>query len=566
MVNLKAAPFNLDDKAVEWINSTLKSMSEEQKIGQLFCPIGYSSHPGYLQHELLSKHIGGVMFRDAPSEETYGTYRYLQENSEIPLLLAANLEAGGNGLLTDGTFYGKQMQIAAAGGGRYAYELGYISSKEGAAVGCNYAFAPVVDIDLNYHNPITNVRTFGGNVDTVIHCSTEYIRAASECGVAVAAKHFPGDGVDERDQHLLTSINSLTVEEWDNSFGKVFKAIIDTGALTIMAGHIALPAYQKKINPDFPQKVIPCTLSPELLQTLLREQLGFNGMIITDATPMVGFCAAYDRATAVPLSIASGCDMFLFNKDLDEDIEFMKQGIAKGILTWERVDEAIMRILATKAALGLHAKQQEKTLIPDKSGLSVVGCKEHADMARECADKAVTLVKDTQELLPIEPKKHRRVLLQILGDCASNERVQQKVTGRLTEAGFEVIPYEKENFGADGSMQVDNIADIKSKYDLVLYIGNIENASNKTTNRINWYTFFGLGNNLPWFVEEVRTLFISVANPYHLLDVPMIKTYINCYSNSDFMLDAAMDKVLGIGQFTGISPTDPFCGREELRF
>lgn len=132
----------------------------------------------------------------------------------------------------------------------------------------------------------------------------------------------------------------------------------------------------------------------------------------------------------------------------------------------------------------------------------------------------------------------------------------------LEQRKFKVSVYEKENF----VMGVDNVKSFKDKYDLVIYIGNVENASNMTTNRLNWYTFWGQGNNVPWFVEEVPTLFISVANPYHLLDVPMIKTYINCYSNNEYFLKAAVSKITGESEFKGKSPIDPFCGRKELSY
>jgi beta-N-acetylhexosaminidase len=490
------------------------------------------------------------------------THNFLQENSKIPLLIAANLEAGGDGTAVDGTAYGKQMQVAATNDTEYAYKLGMISCGEGAAVGCNWAFAPVVDIDMNFRNPITNVRTYGNDPEKVLANGLEYLRAAKECNVAVSIKHFPGDGVDERDQHLLTSVNSLSCEEWDKTFGKVYKGLIEAGALTTMIGHIAMPAYQKKFNPEFKDKVVPATLSPELLNGLLREKLGFNGMIVTDATPMVGFTAAMGRDVAVPTAIASGCDMFLFNKDLAEDYEFMMSGYKNGIITEERLHDSLTRILATKAALKLHEAQKNNALIKDEKELSAIRSAEHVEWAYDCADKAITLVKDTQNLLPINPNKHKIVLLQILGDFPSNERVASTLKELLKKEGFEVVDYVPENFG----MPLDNVSDIKSKYDLVLYIGNIENASNKTVARINWHTFFGLGNNLPWFVEEVPTMFISVANPYHLLDVPMVKTYINCYSNNEFVLEKVVDKILGKSEFKGVSPIDPFCGREDTRY
>ena len=560
-MDLKKAPFYLNNADIAWVDKTLASMSLEEKIGQLFCPIGYSTAPEYL-NMLLSFHIGGLFFRDGVGEEMRNTFDYAQSHSSIPLLIPSNLEAGGDGASTDGTPYSKQLGCAAAGDKKYAYRLGKIATSEGAALGINWAFAPVVDIDMNYHNPITNVRTYGNNPQTVAEYAVEYIKAAKENGVATSVKHFPGDGVDERDQHLLTSVNTLSMEEWDATFGEVYRKVIEAGTLTVMAGHIAMPAYQEHFNPLMKGKIVPATLSKELLQNLLRDKLGFQGLIITDATPMVGFTAAMKRSVSVPYAIESGCDMILFNKDLEEDYQFMMDGYHIGILSEKRLMEANRRILALKAALKLHEKKAKGALVPPPSGLKVLRCEKHVEWAKELADKCVTLVKDTQKLLPLSPDKHKRVLLEILGDFPSNERVLNKVKAELTAKGFEVFPYEKENF----EMGVDNVKSFREKYDMVIYIGNVENASNRTTNRINWYTFWGQGNNVPWFVDEVPVLFISVANPYHLLDVPMIQTYINCYSNNDFVLEAVVDKITGNGAFHGKNPVDPFCGREELAY
>ena len=566
MIDLRANPFFLDDEAIRWVEETKAAMTTEEKLQQLFFPIGYSANEGYLQYELLNRRPGGVMFRSGKTEELFNAYTYLQEHTKIPLLLAANLEAGGDGIVEEGTAFGKQMQAAATGDPEQAYRLGKISCAEGQAVGCNYAFAPVVDIDRNYHNPITNVRTYGNDPEMVKKCGLAYMRGAKECGSAVSIKHFPGDGVDETDQHVLTSVNSLSCEEWDESYGEIYKTLIENGALTVMVGHIAMPAYQKKFNPEFPDKLIPATLSPELLKGLLREKLGFNGMIITDASPMVGFLCAMDRRKSVPYCIEAGCDMLLFNKDYGEDLEYMKAGYEQGILSEERLEEAVTRILAAKAALKLHEKQKNGTLAPKKENLSVIGCAQHREWAKECADKAVTLVKDTQHLLPISPEKHKRVLFEIMGKCPSEQRVAQRFIADMEKEGFTMIPYEEEVFDFSKPMHMETVEEFRAKYDLVIYIGNVDNASNKTTARLNWHAPYGAGNNIPWFVEIVPTVFISLQNPYHLLDVPMIKTYINAYSNHDEMIDTVVEKLLGRSPFTGVSPVDPFCGKEYLRY
>ena len=560
-MNLKNKPFCLNDAEIEWVEKTLEQMSLEEKIGALFCPIGYSTEPEYLDM-MLGFHIGGLFFRDGVGEEMRKTFEYAQSHSRIPLLIPSNLEAGGDGAATNGTPYGKQMACAAAGDKKYAYRLGKIACTEAAALGINWAFAPVVDIDRNYHNPITNVRTYGDDPDTVYTYAKEYMRAAKECNVAVSVKHFPGDGVDERDQHLVTSVNSLSMEEWDETYGKIYRRLIEDGALTVMAGHIAMPAYQEHYNPQTAGSTIPASLSRELLNNLLRDKLGFNGLVITDATPMVGFTSAMAREKSVPLAIESGCDMFLFNKDLAEDYQFMMDGYKSGVLSEKRLLEANKRILALKAALKLHEKKAAGTLVPPEESLQVLKSRQHVEWAKELADRSITLVKDTQKLLPVSAERYPKVLLEIMGGFPSNERVLKQVKEELEKKKFQVFVYEKENF----EIGVDSVKTFKEKYDLVIYIGNVENASNQTTNRLNWYTFWGQGNNVPWFANEIPVLFISVANPYHLLDVPMIKTYINCYSNNEYVIEAVVEKITGNSEFKGKNPVDPFCGRKDLSY
>lgn len=561
MIRYKENPFYLTDEQVQWVENTYDSMSLEEKIGQLFCPIVFTKEEKELKELVETKHIGGMLYREGPGEELRQSHKILQDASKIPLLTASNLEYGGNGSAIEGTYYGREMLAAATGDVERAYQLGKVSCSEGAAVGVNWSFAPVVDLDLNYHNPITNVRTFGSNLQTVIDMGKAYIRGAKEEGVATSVKHFPGDGVDERDQHLVTSVNALSCKEWNESYGKIYKEMIEAGTLTVMAAHIALPAYEEYFDQKPCERILPATLSENLLKKLLREQLEFNGLIVTDATPMVGFCSAMDRATAVPLSIENGCDMFLFNRNMEEDFRLMREGYEKGILSDARLEEAVKRILATKAAMHLPEKQEKGQLVPDASALDILNCETYDRWAKECADEGVTLVKDIQKLLPIDPKKHKRVLLELMGDFPSNKRVCESFVRELEARGFEVTVYEPEGF----EVMEDSVESFKSRYDLIFYVGNIETASNKTVSRLNWHTMFGLGNNMPWMVHEMPALFVSVGNPYHLLDAPMIKTFVNGYCNSEYVIHAVVEKLCGDSEFKGKSPIDPFCGKPDLK-
>lgn len=567
MVNLKAKPFYLDDEAIKWVENTIAAMSPEEKIGQLFCPVGFTKDEAVLKG-MLDKGIGGMMYRSGPGKEIQDSHRFLQENSKIPLLLAANLEAGGVGSAADGTNFGKPLQVAATEDEEMAYRLGLISCTEGSAVGCNWSFAPIVDIDMNFRNPITNLRTFGDKAERVLRMGLAYLRGADEAGLACSIKHFPGDGVDERDQHLHVTQNSLSAEEWDATYGMIYKGLIDAGAKTVMVGHIAQPAWAKKLNPELSEEeawMTPATLSKELMEGLLRDHLGFNGMIVTDATPMLGYTTAMPREQAVPTTIAIGCDMFLFNKSFDEDYEYMMNGYKNGIITEERLNDALTRILGVKASLGLHIKQKNGTLVPKEDALTVLRNEKYVAWAEECADRSVTLVKDTAGLLPITPEKYKRIVLFVSeggGYFGETSGLEKQLREALEAEGFEVFDPPAGGYITDKPVTVKGF---KDNYDLALYAFDFPTASNNTVIRISWKGGLG-GANTPWFSKEIPTMAVSFANPYHLLDVPMMKTYINAYTNNEFTIAAVIDKMLGRSAFKGQSPVDPFCGRKDTRF
>ena len=563
MIELKSNPFYLDEQQIAWVEETLAQMTDDQKAEQLFCPLLQFVSRQFIDNVLGNYEFGSVMMRMNGAQETQDACNYLQEKSKIPMFIAANFEDGGNGIIHEGTYMGRQMLIAATDDEEQAYRLGKICGSEGAAVGANWAFAPVLDIDFNYLNPITNVRTYGSDPDRVIRMGRAYIKGLTEEGLIPSIKHFPDDGVDYRDQHLMTSINTMSIEEWEQSYGRIYRTMIEEGAMTAMVGHIAMPAMEEKFDKKPCEKVIPGSNSKNIMTGYLREELGFNGLISTDASPMVGLLSNTVRSESVPDAIENGADVLLFTKDLDEDVRYMKEGIKSGRLSRRRLDEAVTRILAVKAAMHLPEKKADGSIFRKKEDPDIVACEEHMAWARECADKGVTLVKDTVNLLPISPDRHRKVLMEILGDFDSNDRVKAQFTQLLTKEGFEVTEYIPETL--ETIFQNSAVEDFKKTYDLVIYIGNIENASNKTTARINWHTLFGAGNNIPWFAQEVPTLFISVGNPYHLQDVPMIHTYINGYCHAPTVIEAIVEKIMGRSEFRGISPVDPFCGLWDTR-
>ena len=193
-----------------------------------------------------------------------------------------------------------------------------------------------------------------------LNIQTAYIKGLTESNIGVCIKHWPGDGTEERDQHLVLGVNELSVDEWEESFGQVYRNHIENGVHSMMAGHIALPEYQKALVPGLEDKdILPATLAPELINGLLKGKLGFNGLVLTDATHMLGMSSAMRREDYVPQSIAAGCDMFLFFNNIEEDYGFMMNGYKNGVITEERLQDALERILGFKATIGLHKAQKE---------------------------------------------------------------------------------------------------------------------------------------------------------------------------------------------------------------
>lgn len=564
--HLKEKPFYLDDGQIAFVEQELSEMTLDEKIGQLFLPINYMEEGQELREFVKRFQPAGLMNRPAPGKKNQDKHRMIQEEAKIPMFIPANIESGGNGIAVEGTAFGNPLQVAASGDAQYAYELGKIAGAEGRAVGVNCAFAPVTDIDYNTLNPITNTRTFGKEPDTVYAMAAAYIDGLMEGGkdMCYTVKHFPGDGVDNRDQHLHTTYNTLSPEEWDETYGKNYRKFIEKGAPAIMVGHIGLPEYVKALNPDASKKEILCpgSLSKEIVTGLLRNKLGFNGVIITDSTSMNGFYAHMSRELAVPTAIANGCDIFLFNFNVEEDYLFMKRGIEKGILSMDRVDEAVTRTLALKTAMGLFEKQKSGTLVPEADALAVLGKPEYKALAKECAEKAVTLVKDEEGNLPISPRTHKRLMVYVMGDREDfygNQKVGNMFIEAMRREGFAVDMFDYSVHFPDAS---ETTRAFIEKYDAAVYVLSEGTSSNQTTVRLSWN--LPLANDAPWFVNDIPTIAVSFANPYHLRDMPQIKTYINAYTTSAYTVEAVVDKLLGRSGFTGVNPVDTTCGYYEL--
>ncbi len=577
MVDLKAKPFCLSEEAIAWVNETIDSMTLDEKAGQLFVQMRKSLDEETVRNTLNKYHQGGLRWQGGDRFLVYDQNKLYQDNSRIPLLIAANCDNGGDGCLIDGTFVATAAEAAAGAGTKTAYDMGYVAGKEASSVGVNWMFNPCADIYMNWRNTIVNTRAFGDNADRVIENIRAYIDGIHQSNVACCCKHFPGDGVEERDQHLVLGVNDLSVEEWDASFRKVYQTMIDEGLESIMVGHIALPEMSRKLRPGIKdQEIMPATLAPELLTDLLRGEMGFNGVVITDASHMAGIACMEKREIAVPKAIASGCDMFLFSNDIEEDFAYMKAGIESGVITAQRLDDALRRILGLKAKLGLYRKENV-TAAPELKD-QMVGCEEHLRLAEEAAEHCITLVKDTRGDLPIDPKLKKRARLVFIQSTPTSKAykkdpVKQIVIEELERAGFtvDVAPNFHDLEVSEGvkpqnmitMMNCGSMKEFAAKYDVVFLVLNIKGYAQENNVRLRWSC--NHSSELPWYVTEVPTVGISLNYTNHLIDVPQVHAFVNAYGSTRTSIRAAIEKICGRSRFKGTASDTVFCGKWDTR-
>lgn len=582
MVDIRKSPFLLNDEQAEWVYKTLEHMTLEEKIGQMF--ILLKAEPGVdpskIKNTLHQFHQGGLRWQGGDKETVYLQNTTYQKLSKIPLLIAANCDEGGNGCLpAEGTFVATAAQAAAVKDDGIAYGMGYVAAREATSIACNWLFNPVADIYFNWRNTIVNTRCFGDHADQVIQNARGFIRGAKDANphMACCAKHFPGDGVDELDQHLVLGMNHLSVPEWKATFGKVYQSLIEDGIESVMVGHIALPEMSRHLRPGIADEdIMPATLAPELLQDLLRRDMGFNGLILTDATHMLGMAAVKSREEALPSAIAAGCDMILFANDLEEDMAFVTKGIENQLLTLERVDEAVTRILALKAKLELY--QKERIIPGDDLIHTSVNTPEHGVYRKTAAERAITLVKDTTRLLPVSPDKRKRICLVYVQSAPTStiyrpDPAREVFQEELEKAGFEVTVapnyYDLESQNSPSPMNMVRMMEkgsrkaFKTKYDLVLVVVNVHGYAQENIVKLKWSAHHS--KEMPWYIPEVPTIGISLNFTNHLIDLPQIKTFINAFGSTRDHIHAVVEKLTGKSPFMGEVKEHYFCQRWEAR-
>ncbi|MGO8367737.1 glycoside hydrolase family 3 protein [Rhizobium ruizarguesonis] len=553
---LRKAPFNLDDAAISWIRDVYASLDLDDKIGQLFTLIMIGTDEEDFKR-IASLRPGGVTrFFTADLEFERRVISDLVAKSKVPPIISADLE-GSRHSFAFGTPVLGQLGLAAVDDVQATEKSSEILAREGRAMGVRWSFTPVIDINTAFRSPIVGTRSYGSDVNKIERHAVAHVRGLQRNGVAATAKHWPGEGYDDRDQHLVTTTNPLSMEEWKETFGRLYRTLIAEGVLAIMSGHISLPAYIRSKMPDAGLEAFrPASVSRLLNVDLLRDELGFNGIIVSDATPMGGLSAWGHHLDTLPDIIANGCDMILFSDEPEEDMAAVKAAIEDGRITPERLEEAVLRVLALKAHLKLF---QPSDVLPDAAeARHLLAHPDNVAASREYIGRSPTLVKDVNGIFPLDPAKTKRVLLVDGGIIhpLMPQPLEFLLPALLRKEGFEV------------TIDRPDIVPTPDDFDLVLYALGDESLLVRGRIFVDWHRMGGGGlfkaMYRPW--TNIPSAMISFGHPYHLYDAPRVPAYINAYSTMDSVQEAVVDCMLGRKPFLGINPVDPFCGLEDARY
>ena len=414
-----AASKKLSPAAAQWVESTMAQMTLDEKVGQLLFTTYHGTFtatdaPAYadMMHDVEKLHVGGFIniTQSSPlgivKSQAYPTAvlsNQLQAKSKLPLLIGADFERGTAMRLDEGTSFPTAMALAAGGNPKDAYTMGKVTALEARAVGIQWIYAPDSDVNNNPDNPIINTRSFGEDPQKVAQYVTQFVRGVQENGGLATAKHFPGHGDTSADSHIDLPVIRAGRDRLENLELVPFRAAIAAGADTIMTGHLSIPALEPDPN-------TPATLSSNILTGLLRDELHYQGLVVTDAMDMGGITVRYAPGEAAVRAFSAGADALLMPPVPDAAFDALKAAVKSGRIKRERLDASVRRILQAKARLG-----QYKSRLVDLNALNKnFGKAEWQREAQEISDRGVTLLRDTAQRLPLDGTKPTRVLLVAL--------------------------------------------------------------------------------------------------------------------------------------------------------
>ncbi len=534
-------------------SAILNTMSLREKIGQTVVALAnmteiknkYSSIEEYFEKfPVAGLYIGAQAWLNP--EESYEKEWFIEANAKYqkatkhPLLIVEDMENGPGFLMDNMPMLPHLMALGASQSEELAYEYGKAIAFGSHSLGVNWLLNPVADISFNPFSPSVNVRAISDKPELVAKLIKQIVKGIEDNGVASCVKHFPGDGIDFREQHAVKSYNWLSEKDWMRSFGKVYKEAFAAGASTVMTGHIALPSFQtEKIDGSYP----PATLSKELSIDLLRNELGFEGVLVSDAVVMGGFKKTYDNQAKAELEcFKAGHDIVLW--PTDDYFTEMEKAIEKGDISMSQLDASVSRVLELKSKTGVLKQEALYTPYTEEKNSYI------ENISTKLADKSITLIRDEDNFLPIHTDRVKTAL--IVG--VANNNVHYK--------NMEVIKQEMETRGVKTTIQ-RNIdyeqqgwKDIYSQGHDIIIIA-LARFPQRPFGAMNFASpeFFSLWGALCHGNE--KTIVVSFGNPYHFKEhFEASKIYINAYSFVTQSMRAFVKSIFGEIPFNDTPPVN----------
>lgn len=463
--------------------------------------------------------------------------------SQIPLSISGDLENGAGGAIRGLTAFPNLLALGAVDDPEIAYEYGRWTAVEAARIGFNWSFGPVVDLMFNWLNPVVSIRSLGRSPERVAEMACALIRGCQENGLSATAKHFPGDGVDFRDQHFCLTINSLAEGAWRETFGRVYEECFKVGVHAVMAGHIALPWAERQCGAQ--GAPLPATTSQRILDGLLREQMGYQGVVVSDALIMAGFRGrATSREDLIIEAFNAGVDVMLWPGA--DYFSLMERALESGRISEMRLDQSVERIVAMKVRQGMMQCEDAKPL--DVAPRSVIELSGASEFARTISEGSLTLVENRRGLIPLDPAKTRRIqiLLATPREKGAEDRLRPLLEG-LQNRGIETDLHVNGN-----CLDLRRKEEAGERYDALLAIFELWTHGIKNTMRPT-----GDMAECMWTIQGLSTMepiIISLGSPYLLHDMPWAETYINAYSPNPHTVRAVERALFGDIPFRGVSP------------
>ena len=473
------------------------------------------------------------------------------DSCEIPPLITSDFENGCGSMIKGLTPLPFMMGLGATADEKLAYDYGKVTALEARHVGANWTFSPVCDLNKNRRNPLVNNRAMTDDEELACRMIPEIVRGMQEHGLCACAKHFPGDGMDYRDQHITTTENSMSMEVWYETFGKVYRELIEAGVDSVMAGHITLPDYPQELSTRFGVP-FPATLNKELITDLLKEELGFEGVVVTDALNMGGFHGFYDTHEQAEVeAFKAGCDMLLWPSEHYADN--LEKAVLSGEVSMERLDDAVTRILQMKEKAGLFEEGHNRFY--DLTEEDEVFIK---DVQTRCAQQSITLVRDKQKHFPLKPEQTKNVGIVVLTEFEAYKTEALALKSEFEKRGFAVNYFDGEQF-KDG----DRITFYHNS-DVVIYA-----MFSRPFRPIGFLDFtqgraWQLGKAFTPDRAIEKNIFVSFGSPYFVDQyLEKAQTYVNAYAALECSVKGFVQAACGEIAFQGMSPVKLGGGRKE---